>query len=102
MKSKIILIVFASLSTTSVYASAVFVGLGTAEPFAVLGGSTVTNTGSTVIDGNLGVSPGTAITGFPPGAVNGTIDDADAVAMNAEADLTSATTSRQGKLAGTI
>src|SRR5688500_3116588 len=54
--------------------------LGTAESFAVLGGSTVTNTGPSVISGNLGVSPGTAVVGFPPGIVvpPGTIHAADA------------------------
>jgi uncharacterized protein with beta-barrel porin domain len=64
--------------------------LGTAANFAVLGGSTVTNTGSTLVMGNVGVSPGSAITGFPPGVVlaPGSTFIADAVAVQAQIDLT--------------
>jgi len=63
------------------------VSLGTAANFAVLAGSTVTNTGPTVIDGDLGLSPGTAVTGFPPGQVNGTVHAADGAALQAKTDL---------------
>jgi type VI secretion system secreted protein VgrG len=63
----------------------------------VLGASTVTNTGATVISGNLGVSPGSAITGFLPGVVtNGTIHAADAVAANAQDDALAAYNSLAG------
>jgi hypothetical protein len=71
-------------------AAAQAVGLGTAGDYAVLGGSAVTNTGPTVMNGNLGVSPGTSVTGFPPGIVHGTIHAADAAAAQAQADLTTA------------
>jgi Ice-binding-like len=61
--------------------------LASAQSFAVLGATTVTNTGLTVIDGDLGVSPGTAVTGFPPGAViRGAIHSADPTAVAAQAD----------------
>jgi hypothetical protein len=58
--------------------------------FGVLGASAVSNTGPTVVDGDLGVYPGTSITGFPPGIVNGTIYDGDAVAMQAQSDALAA------------
>jgi hypothetical protein len=71
----------------SAQAAAVSVPLGTVGSYAVLAGSTVTNTGPSVSNGDLGLSPGTAVTGFPPGLVNGTAHKADAVALQAKADL---------------
>jgi hypothetical protein len=71
-------------------ASASAVNLATASPFAVLGGSAVTNTGPSVLNGDLGVYSGTSITGFGPGIVNGTTYDGNAVAGAAQNDLTTA------------
>ena len=64
--------------------------LGTATNFAVLAGSTITNTGSSVVNGDLGLSPGSAVTGFPPGVVNGGTHIADGVALQAKNDLVTA------------
>jgi len=67
------------------------VSLGAAEAFAILGGSTVTNTGSSVIVGQLGVSPGSSITGFPPGVVlSGSIHSTDVLANQAHTDAAGA------------
>jgi Ice-binding-like len=77
------------------------VGLGTAASFAVLAGTTVTNTGPSSIHGNLGVSPGTAVTGFPPGTVTGgTVHSADGVADGAQSDLTTAYNDAAGRAPG--
>jgi hypothetical protein len=81
------------------------VGLGTADSFAILAGQTVTNTGPTTISGNLGVSPGSAVTGFPPGIVtNGTIYAADAggVAAQAQSDVTNAYNDAAGRKPCTV
>ena len=74
--------------TTTVQAAAP--SLGTADAYAVLSASTITNTGPTVLNGDLGLSPGTEVTGFPPGTVNGTQHVTDANASQAQLDLTTA------------
>lgn len=66
------------------------VNLATADNFAVLAGSAITNTGSTVINGNVGLAPGSAISGFPPGLINGTQYIANSTATKAKTDLVTA------------
>jgi Ice-binding-like len=73
------------------------VDLGTADNFAVLAGQTVTNTGPSTLTGDLGVTPGTALTGLLPGIVNGTTHAADAVAARAQSDLTAAYNDAAGR-----
>ena len=74
--------------TSSALGAAASVGLGTAAPFSVLGGSTVTNTGPTTMFGDLGLSPGSSVTGAPH--VLGQTHVDDAVAIAAKNDLTTA------------
>ena len=73
------------------------VNLRSAAGFAVLGGSTVTNGGLTVVAGDLGVSPGTDITGFPPGVVVGAQHAADPTAAQGIADLGTAYDDAKGR-----
>jgi hypothetical protein len=80
------------IGVPSAQAATLPVPLGTASAFAVLAGSTITNTGATTVNGDLGLSPGTAVTGFPPGQVNGTVHISDAVAVQAKNDLVTAYT----------
>jgi hypothetical protein len=69
------------------------VSLGRAEGYLVLGASTVTNTGPTVVGGSLGLSPGTSVTGFPPGTLSsGSIDAGSTAAASAQTDFGDALT----------
>jgi hypothetical protein len=77
------------------------VPLGTVATFAVLGATTVTNAGASVITGDLGVSPGTAVTGFGPGVIlNGSIHAGDVVATQAQVDLAAAYGNAAGRIGG--
>jgi hypothetical protein len=69
--------------------------------FSVLAGSTVTNTASTTVSGDVGVSPGTAVTGFPPGLASGAIHKADSAAAQAQAALTAGYIDAAGRSGGT-
>ena len=71
--------------------------LGAAGDFAVLAGSTVTSTGPTMVNGDLGVSPGTAIVGFPPGIVVGDQHSGDPASAQGIFDLTTAYNDAAGR-----
>ncbi|MDO8435182.1 MAG: ice-binding family protein [bacterium] len=94
---RVVLSVGFTLGLAGPISAATTVGLGVADSFAILGGSTITNTGSTVINGDLGLSPGTSVTGFPPGTVNGAQHIANTTAAQAEADLTTAYNNAAGQ-----
>jgi hypothetical protein len=71
------------------------IDLGTAGAYGVLAGTSITNTGSSTINGDLGVSPGATVTGISgvdggPGVVNGAININNAAAAQAQSDLTTA------------
>lgn len=70
---------------------------GNASYFAVLAGAAITNTGSTVITGDLGLSPGTSVGGFPPGTLNGTLRVNDIISNQAKLDLTAAYNDAAGR-----
>jgi len=79
------------------------VALGGAATFAVLGATTVTSTGGSRVSGDLGVSPGTAVTGFGPGViVNGSLHAGDPVATQAHADLATAYLDASGRPATSL
>lgn len=92
-----VLAVVLALGLAGLLNAATAVDLGTTNAFAILAGSTVTNTGSSVITGDLGLSPGTSVTGFPPGTVIGTQHVADATAVQAQTDLTTAYNNAAGQ-----
>jgi hypothetical protein len=95
-RKTLILLAIIALAGFPLQAKATSINLGTAGNFAVLAGTTVTNTGPSAITGDVGVwSSGgaNAITGFPPGLVTGTIyatgfTNPVPVAQNAQSDLT--------------
>src|SRR6185437_8605215 len=82
------------------YAHADSINLQSAGTFALLAGSAVTNTGPTIIDGNLGVSPGSSVTGFGLGFGSGTMYISDAVAAQAQRDLSAAYATAAGLTGG--
>jgi len=73
------------------------VSLAGSSNIAVLAGSAVTSTGATVITGDLALSPGTSVGGFPPGILNGTLRINDAIATQAKLDLTAAYNDAAGR-----
>jgi hypothetical protein len=84
--SAITIVGFASSPAFAVAA----INLGAATPDAVVAGTTITNTGSSVLTGDISLSPGTSVVGFPPGTASGTTNAADASSLAAQTSATAA------------
>ncbi len=99
MKNKCLILVALAVLLYGSSAGLAQPSLGSAQSFAVLGASKVENTGTTLIFGNVGISPGplSAITGFPPGTVSGgTIHGPDGVSNSAQSDALTAYNTLKG------
>jgi hypothetical protein len=83
-------------------ANPALVSLGSSSTIAVLAGSGITNTGATNITGDLALSPGTSVGGFPPGILTGTQHVNDNIATQAKLDLTAAYNDAAGRTATDI
>lgn len=92
-----LIIAISAMAGRTASAATPTVDLKTAANFSVLAGTTVTNTGPSTLNRSLGVSPGSAVTGFPPGIVGGSTHTADAVALQAQSDLTDAYVDAAGR-----
>ncbi|GAA3201972.1 hypothetical protein GCM10010486_85010 [Nonomuraea roseoviolacea subsp. carminata] len=77
--------------------AAPLIPLGSSAGFAVLAGGAVANTDNTTVTGDLGTSPGTVVSGFPPGQVIGTIHAGDATAASAKTDAVAAYNNAAGR-----
>jgi hypothetical protein len=87
----------AIVMATTATAATSSVGLGTAKSFAVLAGETITNTGPTKITGDIGLHPGSAVTGFASVTYVGALHLADGVALQAKNDLVTAYNDAAGR-----
>ena len=83
-------------------ASSAFVDLRNASTYAIIAGSTVTNTGPTSITGDVAIFPGTAITGFLPGVIHGDLHAADPTAQQAKLDLGTAYRDAMGRVGSPV
>jgi hypothetical protein len=106
-KTSIVLMVLVALAVATITTGVAHaadqapVPLGTAANFGVLAATTVTSTGATTVQGDLGLYPGSSVTGFPPGTVTGTQHINDTVAALAQADLTTAYNDLAGRTGAT-
>ncbi|MCI4322073.1 MAG: DUF3494 domain-containing protein, partial [Thermoplasmata archaeon] len=73
------------------------VNLGSASTYAAIAYASITNTGTTALTGDIGISPGSALTGFPPGTYSGTKNVANSAAATAMADVTTAYNDAAGR-----
>jgi len=86
----IVVLLVQGLIVTPAARAATLVNLGTATTYSLLGATAVANTAASKVGGDIGTYPGVAVTGFPPGLVNGTVHAGDAAAGQAQADALAA------------